>query len=933
MKMIKVIALLLSVMMVIGMFPMMQVFATEEGTASALTYESIEEVMNAKGVANIYNCDFTEGIPEHATVTGTINSVDDGIEFPKEEVSIVNFVPSTDPWKSVNATVIKGKFESDATAEKMFITGATAGGYSRHYTTLYPDRITSPNGSTSGSFAFGTDWFELLVFSKIATETEGFEIWARNDASDGKWVQLIKSMYRKDTNGETNSGSYFSIQSYATNTGTFTLASIDVFNGAYNSIEEIMGVEEPLEKQVNFSYDFTKKGFEEENQKRGEIKYLSQTNYSGVPVYTENVGMTLTSTDNGYWYLAPATNPLVVDTATVFSMKHTAETDKTLINVKTPDGGCTYTTITANQIASNSTTANVASFPFGTDSFDLLYVPKTVGYQFYARNASTQNMWIKVVDVAESRTNSLPNGVVSIANSAGTDGVIISGIQTYGTEKQFFDTIEEIMGGDVVSSYSFDFDGDFDASMMANSYAFMTTGLDCADEFGLDLNDGAWNFNAYKTKNWSPLNGNLPGESYIPQALYFKIKFNADDAETTLTAGTPNVDGRLYRGLKVGTKIEERSAETIPTNVSIFVDTDWMEHLIVPAETENGGDCHYVKSATQTNNKWVKVIETTQYREAGKDFTEIGVNFSQTDACIKSLRTYQLATKEEDAKPQDATLLYYNEEFNTEPTYANLTVANGNYETEGVVSFPAADSSTYGKYTLNYAGIPEGGYAEFKTSSNGTILVNVTDGVKSVNLNIFKPYTGMEGTADCYLFGEGNNVSRVFRVVRTADGYSLYTKVDDELGWQKVCENVGTDVTAETSPKITFTFRNHSDGTAVGTGQLDYLKIYGPAKADQLIVTDGYGTKEFKNGDTIGYGSALRPIANVESGKLMVANYKKNQLIKLTVLDVNELTVDKLISVVQGGTDTVKVFLWDGLDGKMKNIDDVLSLNFPIMNN
>ena len=932
MKKTRILAAILAVMMVVGIMPMMKALATEEGTPSAITCESMEEIMNAKGVANIYSCDFTDGTPADAAVTGTINLVDDGIEFPKEEASTVKLAPSADPWKLVNATVLKGKFESDAITEKMFITGATAGGYSRHYTTLYPDRITSPNGSTSGSFAFGTDWFELLVFSKIATETEGFEIWAKNDTTDGKWVQVIQSMYRKDTNGDTNSGSGFTIQSYATNTGTFTLASIDVFTSAYNSIEEIMGVEKPLEKQVELSYDFTKKGFAEESQRRSEIKYLSQTNYSAVPVYTENVGMTLTGTDNGYWYIELKSNPLLVDTATVFTMKHTAETDKTLINIKTPDGGCTYTTITAKQIASNTTSTNVAAFPFGTDPFELLYVPKTVGYQFYARNASTQNMWIKVVDVAESRTTSLPNGIMSIANSAGTDGVVVSGIQTYGTEKQFFNSIEEILGGDVVSSYAFDFNDDFDATIMANSSASMTTGLDCTDQYGIDLNDGAWNFNAYKAKNWSPLNGNLPGETYIPQALYFNMKFNTIGAESTLTGGTPSVDGRLYRGLKAGSALNLNGA-TGTVTAAIALDTNWTEHLIVPAATETGGYSHYIKSPTLTNDKWIKVVETTNYRDAGTEKNGIGVNFSQTDACIKSLRTYQLATKDENAKPQDATLLYHQEEFDTEPKYANLTISNGTYQTAGIVSFPATDSTNYGKYTLNYAGIPVGGYAEFKASSNGAIIANFADEEKTVTWNIFKPYTGMEGSSDSYLFGDSNNLARIFRVIRTADGYTMYTKSDSDLGWQKVCENAGFAAADSTIPKITFVFRNHSDGASVGSGLLDYMKIYGPAKADKLIVTDGYGTKEFKNGDTIGYGSALRPIVNAEAGKLMVANYKKNQLTKLTVLDASELTVDKLISVVQGGTDTVKVFLWNGLDGKMENADDVLTLNFPTMNN
>lgn len=684
--------------------------------------ETIAQIMKSEDASNWpYSKAYTGTTkPEEVAVTaGAVNYTEDGIVFPASAAATVAIKPSSDHWGSVNTTVLKGKFSVGSATEKMFILANTPNASGRHYLTIFPTYLTTNSSAGRADFNFGTDWFELAIYSYEG----GHDIYVKNASTDGKWKFLITNTNRA------GSSTYFSIQSYATNTGTFTLQELDVYKA-----------------------------------------------------------------------------------------------DKT------------------------------------------------------------------------------------------------------------YDSVAEVLGGDVVSSYAFDFNDDFDATIMANSSAVMTTGLDCTDQYGLDLNDGAWNFNANKGKNWSPLNGNLPGETYIPQALYFNMKFNTAGAECTLTAGSPNTDGRLYRGLKAGAALNVNGA-TGTVKAAITLDTNWTEHLIVPDETETGGYSHYIKSPTLTQDKWLLVVETTNYRDAGSAKTGIGVNFSQTDACIKSLRTYRLAAKDENAKPQGATLLYYQEEFETEPTYANLTIANGNYQTAGVVSFPATDSASYGKYTLNYAGIPVGGYAEFKTSSNGTIIANFTDGEKAVTWNIFKPYAGMEGAEDSYLFGDSNNLARVFRVLRTADGYTMYTKIDGNLGWQKVCENVGVAVSNDNSSKITFTFRNHSDGTSVGTGSLDYLKIYGPAKADKLIVTDGYGTKEFKNGDTIGYGSALRPIVNAESGKLLVANYKKSQLTKLTVLDVSELTVDRLISVVQGGTDTVKVFLWDGLDGKMKNSDDALILNFPTMNN
>ncbi len=679
--------------------------------------ETIAQIMGSEDASNWpYSKAYTGTTkPEEATVTGTVNYTAEGIVFPAATAATVKIQPDSDHWSNVNTTVLKGKFSVGNTAEKMFILANTPNASGRHYLTLYPTYLTTNTSGGRADFNFGTDWFELAIYSYEGSH----DIYVKNAATDGKWKFLITNTNRS------GSATYFSIQSYDSNTGSFTLQSLDVYKA-----------------------------------------------------------------------------------------------DKT------------------------------------------------------------------------------------------------------------YDSVEEVLGGDVVSSYAFEFNSDFDASIMKNSSAAMTTGLDCTDEYGLDLNDGGWNFNAYQTKNWSPLNGNLPGDTYIPQALYFKMKFNTAGAESTITAGTPNAEGRLYRGLKAGSALNVNGA-TGTVKAAISLDTNWVEHLIVPSSTETDGYSHYIKSPTLTNDKWILAVETTNYRDAGIQKTGIGVNFSQSDACIKSLRTYQLATKDADAKPANATLLYHDAEFDAEVTYPNMTVTNGNYETPGVISFPATDDATYGKYNLNYAGIPVGGYAEFKTSSNGTIIMNFNDGAKTVSLNTFKPYMGVAGSDKTYLVGEGNNASRIWRVFRAETGYTFYSKVDGDSGWQKLAENVGSDVDSDNIPKINLTFRTHADGISAGTGTLDYMKIYGPAREELLIVTDGYGTKELKNGDIIGYGNGLRPMVKGESCKVLVVNYEKKRVTKITVLDVSELTVDKMVSVVKEGSDTVKVFLWSDLDGKMANLTEGLTLVYP----
>ncbi len=964
MKMTKTIAVLLSLVMILGTMPMMAFAAANTNVADAIADVmgmSSAEIIKSHVNWGVTNLDFTDA--NVSSKTGmtidegiTLNS-ENGAVFPAGSNLALNYTNvsgnvgvSNVGWGPLSCSDylhIRFKLEEEGSltfrgentyrGNEFFVRVIPAlyveGGEEGEEPTEIPavsvysatDEQVKPNYVVENSgYEPGTEWNDILIKKDNPGATSGGYSVYMKKVTDEEFTLVATAPFFQTGTGSWGAGSLtISGRSASVLEANNYIGSNNKY---FDSVEEIMGITSGgAIPQLSPNYDFTASDF----IPGSEIKYLSTSSYDGVPVYTPGVGATIDGDVNSYMYFEYAANPCAVGTATIFAMKHTNETDKTMININTPDGGCTYATIAKDKLTSNTSSGNPASFAFGTDPFELLYLAKEEGYAFYARNEGTNNRWVELTNVSESRHSSLSRGAFSIAVNGATDGVVVSSIRMYGTSKYYHESIEEIMGGELTTTYFLDFDADFDDKIMENSGATMTTGLDYSDEYGLDLNDGAWSFSAYKSKNWSPLNGNLPGETYVPQALYFKMKFNSNSGETTLTAGTPDGYGRLYRGMKVGSALNLNGATGTVAN-SIALDTNWAEHLIVPSQSVDGGYTHYVKSDTVTNGKWVKAVETTNYRDAGTEKPGTTLTFSQTDACIKSIKTYQVALAEDECKPQNATLLYYDEDFVDAPDYGNLTVANGNYDTAGVVSFPAVDNASYGKYVLNYAGIPVGGYAEFKTNSNGTIILQLNDGVKRVGMNIFKPYIGLEGTETNYFFGDGMNVSRIWRVERTESGYTFYAKAEGDKGWKKFAQDVGSDVTGKADPQIVLTFRNHSDGTSVGSGTLDYLKIYGPAREEKLIVTDGYGTKELKEGDSFGYGSSIRPIVNnATSGKVIVANYQKKKLVRLTVLDVSEMTVDKCVSVAKAGTDDVKIFLWEGFGGAMANATEALTLKFP----
>ncbi len=692
MRKTKLLAALLCLMMVVCALPVMQV------SADAVYADSVAEIM---GVDNVTNWKYSRTLtsaPTDAQANG-VRYTTDGVVLPAGVDSTFNLVPATDPWKSVNATVMKAKFSCGDATEKIFILGGTPQANTRHYLTIYPTYLTTNTGSGRANFDFGTEWFELLINNRA----DAHDIYVKNASTNGKWLFLITNSYRSSNN------SGFRITSYATNTGDVTIKSIDVYN----------------------------------------------------------------------------------------------------------------------------------------------------------------------------------------------EGV------SYGS-------VDEIMGGAVTTTYSLEFDSNFEPESFGNNAGseILTVGATLgANGYNMSTATGVFSFTPHRNYEWSPLNGvlNNTGESaFVKQALYFKLRHNAADSGVTVIAAASDGTGRIYRTIAAGSApAANGNTGTIVENVIPDVGS-WAEYLFVPTSYEGGYD-QYVKSATLTNGQWVKICSFTSPRDEGSsNYATAKLQFSAAgkDIDLKSIKTYQLAVADANTLPAGETCVYYGEDFDATPEYSNLAFEGGTVE-NGVLNLPT--TTTNRKYSLNYGGIPVGGYADFKVSNNGTMVFDFMSGEKALNVVAFKSYVAFNGR-NYYAGVEGGNEFRIWRIVNTGNGYNIFTKLDGDSGWYQVAVNSGTDSTSD--PKMELALRARTDN-GTGNGKLDYVKIYGPAPSEnEVVLLDGYGTTVLEDGDAIGYGTSFHTIVN-STGKFLVVSYKGNDMVKAQIFNGSVEGIDQHISVSGNGADKVKVFLWD----------------------
>ena len=482
-------------------------------------------------------------------------------------------------------------------------------------------------------------------------------------------------------------------------------------------------------------------------------------------------------------------------------------------------------------------------------------------------------------------------------------------------------------------------------SRSGNGSLAMPEGAELTAE-GLDLSGtegvGEWRYHPFAS--WSFVNG-AGGSTTVLRAGYVKVK---GDVTISFTASEHK------RLISVYTKPNTATTSGIDAKATTFVpDQDWVEYI-------------FIERNNNTVNIWAKKANDSVWTYCGfSGSTESvtnatpnrGLHFSGTGV-VAGWKTFEfnengynasypdveLIATDKEAAPDGASTLWFAEEFNEMPSYVPApvfgpaaTVANGVLDTKATVKNEELGTEN-APATLQYDGlvIPVGGYAEFKAKGNGTIEVLVDDGTNQFSMNRLPADNySIQGTAIATFANFVNDSDmawRTYRVARTAEGYSLYSKADGDTGWRimGVASEESKVASDGKGARIYFRFHTNCDGVSVGNGQLDYLRIYGSAPEKPLTLTDGCTTAPVSNGATLENPEYLRiiPGKGITEGKVIVCNYDGKVLKNMQVLDVSDLMTATYLDVFDGDNNTIKIFLWDSLEGMKSLSDEVLKVQY-----
>ena len=946
MKKMRWLASLLCMMMVVCSIPGMQVFA-----ALGDTDASIASILGVDTAINVYDVQVDADFDgtDVADVTTATTYTDDGVQVDANGGTWV-LAPTTDFYTNTHALVLKLKVGSGdrlriyTEAAARANTGSSTA--SRTNILLADNRVYyNVSGTVIGSidgeeFNTGNDWFELMVLHKESTA----EIYVKSSSTGNAWTKLDFTsdlLYQQGHAGTTKDHHfYIAKDSDASADAVSYLKSVTAYQEktAFASVAEATG------------WDYAGKKYEQIMSTGFTSSDLASA--TTATTYTED-GVQL-SQAQPTWVLAPTTDFYTNTHAVVLKLKMGSGdriTIYTEAGARTNTGSSTasrtkilladnriYNTVPSTEAG----TIDGAIFQPGTDWFELMIVHNDTTADFYVKNAATNNLWKKLVYSVDPQYEQGHAGTAKdhhfyiSKNTGDTYAGVTTSLKSISVYQagEAFNSIEEVVeSSNLAAPYNWNFANSTITAYTRTSGGTATypsgaentaEGLDLSETNGTDV----WNY--YATTSWSPLNTGSTS-SMIPRALYTKVKGNI-----SISTVAPNATKLVTLSSIPGTVLDASGGTAYDI---IAPDNDWMEYLFVPTTLNGALTDIYVKSATVTDGKWVHIL-TTSSTAVENASGMYGISFSGTGvvAGFKAIDyNAALVVAEANTLPADASYLYFGEEFDAEPTYANdgsngvITYSGGYANAPVVGSGNTTSTAPKGNGQINFNGltIPVGGYAEFKSKSNGSQAFIFYDGTNRMYVGANKDYNTIDQGATSVSGGmymaDTDNVWRTYRVVRTANGYSVYSTVDGDSGWRvHSLEGFKANTTAA---KVNFQYQAACDGVSDGTGQLDYLRVYGPAPSAPLTLTDGYNTTTVAEGATLSYPASLRAIVNEDAGKLLVVTYKGNDMLKAQIVNVEDMANKSAILDARGTDATkVKVFLWDSFSG-LNRKTPVVTLN------
>ncbi len=932
MKKTRILASLLCIMMVVCSLTVMPVSAAVGDTDS-----SIADVMGVFSAEAVYEQTMSAGFSsaDVATdITTATTYTDDGVQIDANG-GVWAIAPTTDFYTDAHALVLKLKVGSGDRlriyTEAAARTNTGSSTASRTNILLADNRVYyNVSGSLAGYidgelFNTGNDWFELMVVHKEST----VDLYVKNSATGNAWTKLDFTsdlLYQQGHAGTTsNHHFYIAKDSGASENAVSYLKSVAAYQEktAFASVAEATG------------WDYAGKKYEQIMSTGFTSSDLASI--TTATTYTED-GVQLSQAQST-WALAPTADFYTNTHAVVLKLKMGSGDRITVYteagarkNTGSSTASRTKLLLADNRIyntvpKTEAGMINGAVFQPGTDWFELMIVHNDTTADFYVKNAATSNLWKKLdyavdpqYEQGHAGTAAEHHFYISKNTGAAYAGVTTSlkSISVY-QEGEAFESIEAIVeSSNIASPYNWNFANSEIAAFERNGGGKITypAGAENTTE-GLDLSEtngtDAWNY--YATANWSLLSSGSTS-SMIPRALYTKVKGNVNIATVA-----PNAKNLVTLSSVPGTALASSGGTA---HDIIAPDNNWMEYLFVPTTLNGVLTDIYVKSATVTGDKWVHILTTSSTAMANASGM-YGISFSGTGvvAGFKAVDyNPALVVAAANTLPADASYLYFGEEFDAEPTYANdasngvITYSDGYANAPVVGAGNTTSTAPKGNGQINFNGltIPVGGYAEFKSKSNGSQAFVFYDGTNRMYVGANKDYNtidqGATSVSGGMYLGDTDNIWRTYRVVRTANGYSVYSNADGESGW-RVHSLEGFRANT-TEAKVNFQYQASCDGVSDGNGQLDYLRVYGPAPSAPLTLTDGYNTATIAEGATLVYPKSLRAIVTEDAGKLLVVTYKGNDMLKAQIINAADMVNDSILVDARATDATkVKVFLWN----------------------
>lgn len=932
MKKSRVLAMLLSLMMLVCSLPVMQVSAT--------VGDSDADIASSMGVADarvVYEQEITADYTpvDVASVSTASTYTDDGVQLDAEGTSWI-LEPKAEFYHPVNAVVVKAKVGAD---NRLTIYTEGGGRTTKTNTTtargyvLIADKLVyarnDANALVAGKigeedFQVGDEWFELL----FVHHDTSFDLYVKNDTSkegcsstNGLWKKLDYEgnlMYENGHAGTAKEHHFYLGHKVGTAGENSYVKSVKVYNENV-TMESLLGVA-AAKNTYNVQIDAN-------SGSRNDVAFHEDNNY-GPGSYTAN-GVTFASGDKAtMWGVKPATNYWSVKNATVIKAKLGNSADVISLFGMSPvtgkrfnykiahdqvnhQGGAALTSI--GWLNGDSTSAAKQRFTPGTDWFELMVVEEADHQKFYGRNEQTANVWsylgrvngyeeinvaMPVYAIAKSTDAASPILIQSISVYRADDGTTDPAFETETPEQPggsgsqepdtpdvetpVYDTIEKVLTAHLKNDMKVDVDVTMTASSNAWNFANSTmtaytrsdnvaivnpAGASYTQE-GLNLSGtngtDTWKFSPFR--GWSPMNTSNGGNSF--RAVYFKVKGTVntivktpDNYSLVRLTSSPGVALSSMKALDGETSVIRSLTQDVTP------DDNWIEYLMMPRNTN--AVYLWAKSDTLTGGNWVRVMGLDRYyyttsnaedydavRRTGMSFSGSGVvadwktiDYNTTDRSV--------IVNDAAVTPAGATVAWMEEEFDNTSTYQPepvfgdaVTVANGILSTNVKLANEAEGiAATSGHVKFNKFYIPVGGYAEFKMKSNGLKSITMDDGVNKWAVTLNCDYSQFPGTqSEGGGFTADSDMSwRTWRIVRTANGYSTYSKADGDTGWRIHAVDGISSESAGNDAYISIQFYANADGVNNGNGQLDYMKIYGTEAFDS---GDDEGGSE--GGDTPG---------------------------------------------------------------------------------